>query len=137
MRRKRFKRKGVDIPFTPLIDIVFLLLIYFLLTSHFVEQQTLKVKLPETSLHGRALQQEILTITITKEGEFFINQRKVPTFHLKEELKKITKEKVISQVHLEADREAKVQWLIKAMEAAKEAGLKNILVKTLRKGAKL
>ncbi|NPA48611.1 MAG: biopolymer transporter ExbD [Thermodesulfobacteria bacterium] len=131
MRRKRLKGKGVEIPVTPLIDIVFLLLIYFLLTSHFVEQEAFKVRLPETTSRGQVVE-EALTITITREGDFFVNQRKVSPALLEEELKRIAAERAISRVHLEADREARVQWLVRAMEAAKEAGLKNVLVKTVR-----
>ncbi len=130
MRRTRFKRR-VEIPVTPLIDIVFLLLIYFLLTSHFVKQQTLKVDLPETSSRGEILE-EVLTITITREGKFFVNRKEVALSSLEEELRKLVREKGPMRVHLEADRAAKVQWLLRAMEAAKEAGFKNIQLKTVR-----
>ncbi len=131
MRKKtRFPDKGFDFPFTPLIDIVFLLLIYFLLTSQFVEHEALKVNLPETSARGEIVR-EVITVTITKKGEFYLNRQKVSPNDLAAEIKKAAL-KGANQLHLEADRGAKVQWLVQAMEAAREAGLKKMFIKTVK-----
>ncbi len=130
-RRKRRRENGIEIPVTPLIDIVFLLLIYFLLASHFVKQQTLRVKLPESTVRGAAVKEEVLTVTITKEGRFLVNGKEVAQKELGQAVKEEAARTHARRAHLEADREASVQLLVTAMDAVREAGLKEVMVKTL------
>jgi len=130
-RRKRRRENGIEIPVTPLIDIVFLLLIYFLLASHFVKQQTLKVNLPESNVRGAAVREEVLTVTITREGLFFVNGREVARKELAQVVREEAARTHARRAHLEADREAPVQLLVTAMDAVREAGLREVMVKTL------
>jgi len=130
LRRRR--KEGVEIPVTPLIDIVFLLLIYFLLTSHFVKIQALKVRLPENTTRASTVKEETLTITISKEGDFWINGKKIPRSELTEAIETEVSRIKARRIFLEADRRARVQLLVTAMDAARKAGIKEIAIKTLR-----
>ncbi|WP_022854254.1 ExbD/TolR family protein [Thermodesulfatator atlanticus] len=136
MLRKRLRREGngPEIPMTPVIDIVFLLLIYFLLTSQFITQEALKVDLPKSETGKATKQEEVLTITITKDKKFLLNGRPVPEKHLFEEVKHLANTIRPKHVYIEADRNVEVQLLITAMDAARKAGLNHILIKTKSPG---
>ncbi|OAG27769.1 ExbD/TolR family protein [Thermodesulfatator autotrophicus] len=129
-KRRRHQDENLEVPMTPIIDIVFLLLIYFLLTSQLVKQKTLKVNLPQSETAVATQQEETITIGINREGDFFLNGKKLDMAQLKQELKRIAAEGGIKKVYVEADRDTKAQLLIDAMDAARKAGLKQILIKT-------
>ncbi|AEH45848.1 Biopolymer transport protein ExbD/TolR [Thermodesulfatator indicus DSM 15286] len=131
MRKKRRRQdENLEIPMTPIIDIVFLLLIYFLLTSQLVKQKILKVNLPKSETAIAAQQEETVTIGITKDGAFFLNGKQMDLPRLKEELKKLAVSGGVKKVYVEADKDTRAQLLIDAMDAARKAGLKQILLKT-------
>jgi len=74
-KRKIFLEKGrLDI--APLIDVVFLLLIFFMLTSSFVFQPGIRVNLPK-AVTSEVLHKELLVVAITDANEVFINERPV------------------------------------------------------------
>ncbi len=132
MLRKRLRREenGPEIPMTPVIDIVFLLLIYFLLTSQFITQKALKVDLPKSETGKATKHEEVLTITITKDKKFLLNGQVIPEKRLFDEVKRLAKTIRPERVYIEADRHTEVQLLITAMDAARKAGLNRILIKT-------
>ncbi|MDP8299844.1 MAG: biopolymer transporter ExbD [Candidatus Tantalella remota] len=74
-KRKIFLEKGrLDI--APLIDVVFLLLIFFMLTSSFVFQPGIRVNLPR-AVTSEVLHKELLIVTVTENNQVFINERPV------------------------------------------------------------
>jgi len=66
-KRKTKKRYEIKIPMTALIDIVFLLLIYFLLTTNFLVEEGIKIKLPQAKASAPQTEQEI-TVFVDKQG---------------------------------------------------------------------
>lgn len=62
---------------TPLIDVVFLLLIFFMVTTTFEKQSKLKIELPEADIKPTTAQTENLTISISQKGEIFINNNQL------------------------------------------------------------
>jgi biopolymer transport protein ExbD len=74
-KRKVFLEKGrLDI--APLIDVVFLLLIFFMLTSSFIFQPGIRVNLPR-AVTSEVLHKELLIVTVTEDNKVFINERPV------------------------------------------------------------
>ncbi|MDP2105080.1 MAG: biopolymer transporter ExbD, partial [Desulfobulbaceae bacterium] len=65
------RRRQFAIPLTPLIDIVFLLLIYFLLTSNFVTQQAIDIQLPQVTMETPAIEQ-LVVVTVDRDGNFYV-----------------------------------------------------------------
>jgi biopolymer transport protein ExbD len=70
-KRKRFQ---VQIPLTSLIDIVFLLLIYFLLTTNFMVDEGIKIKLPQAKAAAPQTE-EVITVYVDQEGRAFLGTR--------------------------------------------------------------
>jgi len=126
------KRTRPTIHLTALIDIVFLLLIFFLLASSFVEQAGLTILVPDIESEGSGLLPE-LVVQVDKDGNFFIddtniNQRQLTTI-LKLRIKTLAKDTVVIQ----ADRRAQYDYVVEAIDAAKLAGAKNLILVTRQK----
>lgn len=134
MKKRRSNRGTSDlgIPLTPIIDIVFLLLIYFMLTSNFVEEHYFKVDLPK-SAHGTRVERQNIVISISGQGDFFLNKRPIEADQLEMELNQIKKGQKAPTVEIRSDRMAPVHLIVKAMDAAKGAGLKRVLLTTRTK----
>ncbi|WP_455208260.1 ExbD/TolR family protein [Kaarinaea lacus] len=126
------KRSRPTIHLTALIDIVFLLLIFFLLASSFVEQAGLTIQVPEIESEGSGLLPE-LVVQVDQDGNIFIddtnvNQRQLITI-LKLRIKSMAKDTVVIQ----ADRRAQYDYVVQAIDAAKLAGAKNLILVTKQK----
>jgi biopolymer transport protein ExbD len=126
------KRARPTIHLTALIDIVFLLLIFFLLASSFVEQAGLTIQVPEIESEGSGLLPE-LVVQVDQAGNFFIddtnvNQRQLTTI-LKLRIKSLARDTVVIQ----ADRRAQYDYVSQAIDAAKLAGAKNLVLVTRQK----
>jgi len=116
------KNAGPDL--TPLIDMVFLLLIFFLLTS-FLARPSIPVSLPETEtaeLHERPE----VTITILKSGGLLLNGEAVQKEKLSRLLKRIYGFQRSKEVIIQADKEVSFEKLVEIMDISKKAGAKNI-----------
>ena len=110
-----------QIEITPLIDCVFLLLIFFMLTSNFVVVPGINVKLPKAST-SRPQQVQPLIITISSEGIVYINSE---PFTYKE-IEKYIKTKKIKSAFLKADRDANFGVVVKVWDICKKLGVEKI-----------
>ncbi len=131
MRFPEKKRTRPLIHLTALIDIVFLLLIFFLLTSSFVDQQGVAIIVPEIESEESELLPDII-VQIDQDGIFYFNRKVVQEDHLlyllKDKLKSVSNDKVIIQ----ADRRVEYDKVVRAIDTAKLAGAKDILLATKR-----
>ncbi len=134
------KRRGLDgteavgIPVTPLIDIVFLLLIYFMLASNFVEEQQVHLELPESS-YGQDIKRSNAVIAVTRDGRFFLEGREVSQASLPDRLKAMASRSKLDMIEISSDRLAPMEFVIKAMDAAKAAGITRVLISTKASGS--
>ena len=71
--RPGHKEEGVEVNLTPLIDVVFLLLIFFMVSTTFDRHARLKVSLPESSAKATQQQKEPVVLSIDAKGNYFIN----------------------------------------------------------------
>ncbi len=125
----------VDINLTPLIDVVFLLLIFFMVSTTFDRHANLKVDLPEASAAISQQQQEPVVIAIDADGNYFINDRQLVNTTLdtlKIALRKTVaeKEQDVSLV-LRADAKTPHQSVVRAMDAAAQLGLTRLSIATV------
>jgi biopolymer transport protein ExbD len=123
----RHKRKDEpDINLTALIDVVFLLLIFFMVSTTFDRQSEINIELPEAS--GKPLEKEkfVLEINIDAQGRYFVNKQRVKDDRivtLKRALRLTMGEHKKPQVIISADRNTPHQAVIRAMDAARQLGL--------------
>jgi biopolymer transport protein ExbD len=105
---------------TPLIDMVFLLLIFFLLTSFFI-RPSVPVDLPEASVVKNEQQQDV-TITIEKDGRILLNGRSMPEKRLADTLQWIFASTDATRAVIQSDRAVSFGRVVEAMDIAKQAG---------------
>jgi biopolymer transport protein ExbD len=126
---RRRPREQVQVPLTSLIDMVFLLLIYFLLTTNFMVDQGIMVKLPKAEAAAPRTE-EVITVTVNKAGIFFVGSKEVTESDLLERLKELISGRPDKLVVVQADRTVVLDQAVKALNLAKEAGADRLSLAT-------
>jgi biopolymer transport protein ExbD len=124
----------VDINLTPLIDVVFLLLIFFMVSTTFDRHAKLKVELPEASAKMQQQQDESVVLAIDAKGNYFINDRQLVNTQLdtlKIALQKTVADKKDVSLVLRADARTPHQSVVRAMDAASQLGLTRLSIATI------
>jgi len=124
----------VDINLTPLIDVVFLLLIFFMVSTTFDRHAKLKVELPEASAKITQQQQDPVVLSIDAKGNYFINDRQLVNTKLetlKIALRKTVADKEDVSLVLRADAKTPHQSVVRAMDAASQLGLTRLSIATI------
>ncbi len=129
VHRKKRPRYAIQAPLTSLIDIVFMLLIYFLLTTNFMVDEGIKIKLPQARASAPQTQQEI-TVYVDREGRAYINNKPVPEEILFTRIKEMIGGQSDRLVVVKADREVVLNKAVKVMDLAKAAGAGRLCLAT-------
>lgn len=118
---------GINV--TPLVDVGLVLVIIFMVTAPLFEQPTLKVDLPKASTK-EGEERENITVTITSEGKYAVNEAEVTKENFEQVLRKKIAKSDEKYVILRADKESLHGQLLLAMRISKEAGAKSISIAT-------
>lgn len=129
MHPRKRSRYGVQIPLTSLIDIVFLLLVYFLLTTNFMVDEGIKIRLPEATASAPQTEREI-TITVDIRGRAFLGTQELSQAELFTRLKGLIGEAEDRLVVVKADRDVVLNKAVKIMDVAKAAGAGRLCLAT-------
>jgi|TARA_B110000305_G_C18857384_1_gene367216 biopolymer transport protein ExbD len=97
-------------------DIVFLLLIFFMLTSTLVSPNALKLLLPNSK--SKTLEKQTVSVSINKELEFYINENKTLEINLENELKSMLANEIDPAIILHADKTVAIEFVVKVMDIA-------------------
>jgi len=116
-------------PLTSLIDIVFMLLIYFLLTTNFMVDEGIKVKLPRAGSGAPQIKQEI-TVYVDKNGQAYIGEKPYSLSQLFTQLKQMIGQDKDRMVIIKADRSVILNKAVKVMDMAKAAGANRLSLAT-------
>ena len=118
---------GIDL--TPMLDVVFIMLIFFIVTASFIKEAGAEIIRPEADT---AFKQDAASIfiAITPEGEIWIDRERVAPSEVKATIEKLKAETPQGEVMIQADTESKADLLMKVMDAAREAGIKEVAVAT-------
>lgn len=126
LRRQRREIGGLRINLTPLIDTIFLLLVFFMMTTTFNRQSQLQINLPEATGEQAVEQQKPIRIIVSAEGEYAINENKKlindQLATLEAALKQQAGDNPDPALLISADANAPHYAVIKAMEAARNLG---------------
>ncbi len=128
MQFREKTKKRVIINITSLIDVLFLLLIFFMVSSTFLEQPGMKLDLPQTSTHD-ITRQESYTLFITKDETVYLNEEPVLIKNLLDRLKKISSE-TEEGIVLKADEKTRYGFVVEVMDLVKQSGMKKLVVAT-------
>ncbi len=117
---------GPVLELTPLVDVVFLLLIFFLLTATFVRNPNIPIDLPEASVHQTTPTKRDVRVGITSEGELRWQGRPITLDRLGSELRSLHSESPGSMVLIQADRSSRHGKVVQVMDLAKRIGFERL-----------
>lgn len=129
VHRKKRPRYEIQMPLTSLIDIVFLLLIYFLLTTNFLVEEGIKIALPQARAGAPQTQEEI-TVYVDREGRTYLRDEEIPADRLFTRLKEMIGGQKDRMVIVKADRAVILNHAVKVMDLAKAAGAGKLCLAT-------
>ena len=124
----------IDINLTPLIDVVFLLLIFFMVSTTFDTTSELKIKLPQASQDKHINKPGKLNLLIDSKGSFYINSSELPDTRsatLKAALESFLAGND-SPIVIQSDGKSPVQSLVTAMDVVSQLGLSQVSIATTR-----
>ena len=133
MKFPRRRDAEVSVNLTPMIDVVFLLLIFFMVSTTFTRETHLAIDLPESSSETLDDQPRQIEIVISKEGEFAINGKSLVNSQLdtiKRALGKVSAGDSKLPLIITADAETAYQSVVTAMDAAGQMGFTNLSMTT-------
>ena len=119
---------SADFNMSSMTDIVFLLLIFFMLTSTLVSPNALKLLLPSSK--ARTLEKQTVSVSITRDIDFFINENKVQEANIERELKLLLDNIDEAAIILHADKTVDIEHVVKVMDIAYRNKYKIVLATT-------
>ena len=122
-RKKTFN----EINITPLTDIFLVLLIIMMVIAPSFQSMDNNIKMPEIN-SGLAIEAKNATVSITKDGSFYVNETKVIPDKLYESLNSLVGSLEKKEVVVRADKETKSSEIMKVMKAAQDAGFEKMIV---------
>lgn len=116
-----------EINITPLTDIFLVLLIIMMVIAPSFNSVDSNIQMPEIN-SGLAIEQDSVTVSITKDGHFFVNERIVQEFDLENSLSNLVDSAEKKEVVVRADKSVKSSEIMKVMKSAQNAGFEKMVV---------
>ncbi|MCZ6853950.1 MAG: biopolymer transporter ExbD [Gammaproteobacteria bacterium] len=134
MKVTRRPQEEATVEMTPLIDVVFLLLIFFMVSTTFIRETQLKIDLPEASGELLEIEKDVIELTVDVNGEYAVNDRLLVNTEMRTLVRALeeTKEAVgeSNRLIITADANVAYQAVVRAMDAAGRVGLTHISITT-------
>jgi len=126
-RQSKASAEEAEIDLTPMLDVTFIMLIFFIVTASFVKESGMDVNRPDAATAVVKPMGNIL-VAITPSGQIWIDKRQVDVRALRANLERLHAENPQGQVVIQADEESKNGLLVAVMDAAKLAGIENVSI---------
>jgi biopolymer transport protein ExbD len=116
-----------EINITPMLDVVFIMLIFFIVTASFVKEAGIDVNKPEGQT-AQAKEQANILIAIDAEGNIWIDRRQVDPRSVRANIERLHAENPQGTVVIQADRDSRTGALVQVMDAARQAGVYDVAI---------
>lgn len=128
-RKQQRQEDEATIDMTPMLDVVFIMLIFFIVTSVFIKEAGIEVNRPDSTT---ATSQENVSIlvAINPNNEIWIDQRRVDVRAVKSVIERMRAENPEGGLVIQADRESNVRTLTAVADAARELGIYDVSIAT-------
>jgi biopolymer transport protein ExbD len=127
IRRRRNKREESTLDLTPMLDIVFIMLIFFIVTTSFIKESGIEVNRPNAETAERDQKGNIL-VAISENNEIFIDRRKVDLRAIRPNIIRLKAENPEGSVIIQADKASQTGLLVEAMDQIRLAGIQEISI---------
>ncbi|MDH3645838.1 MAG: biopolymer transporter ExbD [Gammaproteobacteria bacterium] len=115
------------IDITPMLDVVFILLIFFIVTATFIKEAGIEVNRPDAAT-AEVQEKANILIAITANDDVWINRRKVDVRQVRPNIERLHAENPQGTVVIQADKDSRNEMLVKVMDASRSAGVYNIAI---------
>lgn len=126
--RKQNEEPRIDL--TPMVDVVFLLLIFFMISTTFVESPGISIKLPETSAQTIDREPKEIKVTLSREGDIYHRNKKISLGDFRGLLAEHQSDAKETTVLLLADQDSKHGKVVTLMDLARDAGFTKLAIAT-------
>ena len=127
------EKELISINITPLIDIVFLLLVFFMLATSFIQKSTIEVNLSSGETVQIENQKNNVVLILNKTGKIYLNNKLISISNIKNEIIKIIDNKQEQKFLIKSNKKIAVQKVIRLIEEVRLAGTDNIKLVNLEK----
>ena len=131
-RREHGQEDKLELKMTSMIDVVFLLLIFFMITTTFVARSGLQIRVPEADATRASPEEARVEVMVTEDGKYLVNGQGVPReADLAELLRQEAENGDSPLLVIRADRDARHAAVVEAMDAGSSAGLSRVAISTV------
>jgi biopolymer transport protein ExbD len=128
MRKRNLgEQEEAEINMTPMLDIVFIMLIFFIVTASFVKESGIDVSRPDAKTATKKERANIL-IAISESGQIWIQKRRVDIRAVRANIERLHAENPQGSVVIQADKASKTGLLVTVMDQARQAGVYNVSI---------
>ncbi len=126
MRRRRARKTDTsEVNLTPMLDVVFIMLIFFIVTASFVKEAGIEITRPPAATAER-LERGNIMVAITANDQIWIDRRPVDPRFIRANIERLHAENPQGAVVIQADKDSKNGLLVQVMDAARLAGVKSV-----------
>ena len=137
MRRRSITQSSEqdnEINLTPMLDVIFIMLIFFIVTTSFVKESGIEVSRPQAATATEQKRASIF-IAINNKGQIFLQKREIAIEAVRPNIEKLHAESPEGSVVIQADKNSETGLLIQVMDQIRSAGVKNISVAASNSGS--
>lgn len=129
MRRRRLgnNEDDTEINLTPMLDVTFIMLIFFIVTSSFVKEAGIDVSKP-AAVTAEVKERGNILVAITEQGEIWVDKRPVDPRAVRANIERLHAENPQGSVVIQADKNSRNELLVIVMDAAREAGVFDVSI---------
>lgn len=116
-----------EINITPMLDVVFIMLIFFIVTASFVKESGIEVDRP-SAVTAVVKEKGNILVAITASGQIWVDRRQVDPRAVRANIERLYAENPQGSVVIQADKNSTTEMLIQVMDAARQAGVYNVSI---------
>ena len=130
---QREEKELISINITPLIDIVFLLLVFFMLATSFIQKSTIEINLSSGKTVKIDNEKNTAVVILNKKGLIYLNNKLIKVTNIRNEINNIVKKNPKYRILIKSHKKIPVQKVIRLIEEVRLAGTDNIKLENLEK----
>ncbi len=130
MRMRRYSQQAEEEPgidLTPMLDVVFIMLIFFIVTSSFIKESGIEVNRPQADSASSQEKGNIL-IAVTADGQVWLDKQIVDVRSVRAHVERMRQEQPEGVVVVQADQDARTGLVVKVMDQARLAGVEDVVL---------
>lgn len=126
-KRKVEEEGGIDL--TPMLDVVFIMLIFFIVTASFIKETGIEINRPDATTAEQKYKSNIL-IAISDNNEIWIDKSRIDERQVRNRIEQLRAENPKGGIVVQADDKASIETLTMVVEAARDLGVNDVAVAT-------